>query len=58
MGHIHIAVSLFGEVKKEHLLLTNYYQAGRKDYSRLHKEVRASRPVNRVVEHGCDPPKL
>ena len=48
MGDIRIAVSLFGATKEEHHLLIDYSQVGRRAYSRLHKEVRASRPKDRV----------
>ena len=46
---IRIIVSLFGEKKWEHQLLTDNSQVGRRVYSRLHKEVWASRPADRVV---------
>ena len=35
--------------KEEHQLLTNYSQAGRRVYLRLHKEVRASRLASRFL---------
>ena len=49
IGGIHIVVSLFSATKKEHQLLIDYSQAGRRVYSRLHKEVRASCPADAVL---------
>ena len=49
IGRICIVVSFFGVAKEEHQLLIDYSQVGRRDYSRLHKEVRESRLANRVV---------
>ena len=45
MGRLHIIVSMFGVTIEKHQLLINYSQIGRRVYSRLHKEVRASRPA-------------
>ena len=49
MGCIHIAIYLFGVAKEEYQFLIDYSQAARKDYVRLHKEVRVSCPADRVV---------
>ena len=49
MDRIHIVVSLFGEAKEEHQLLTDYSEAEKMDYSRLHKKVRESPLPDRVV---------
>ena len=51
IGGIHIVVSLFSATKKEHQLLIDYSQAGRRVYSRLHKEVRASCPADAVLQN-------
>ena len=49
IGGIRIVVSFFGAAKEEHQLLTDYSQVGKRDYSRLHKEVRENRLADRVV---------
>ena len=48
-GGFRVVVSFFDETKKEHQLLTYNSQIGRRVYSRLHNEVRASCLANKVV---------
>ena len=53
-----ISQYLYSVWQKRNKLFVDYSKAGRGIHTRLHKEVRASRPVGRGLHHGCSPSEI